>query len=425
MEQRFAVRKREMLAEAVLQPSVTRGMLDRLEAFAEPFAGAFRRRAQKGHARTYLRGLVSDLGRKNVESIAYRHDQSRKGLQHFIGESPWDHRALLAELGRQVGAELGEADGVIVFDPSSFKKCGADSVGVARQWLGRYGKVDNGQVGLYMGYAARQAHALVDARLYLPREWTRDRTRCRKAGIPRAVRFQTRHEMALSMLRERGAVLPHAWIAGDDEMGRVTWFRRALRDMSECYLLAVPSHTLVRDLEGRRPAYRGHGPRPKRKFERVDRLASRWQEPAWTTVDVRDGEKGPLTVEISTRRVVARLEHSRLQSTEELLVVMRSPDEGGGTRTDYYLSNAAADTPRAELARVAKAEHRIEECIKRAKSEAGLADYEVRNWPGWHHHQTLALIATWFLVQEARRGKKVDPGHHGAHHPQPVVGSVA
>jgi SRSO17 transposase len=276
-----------------------------------------------------------------------------------------------------------------------------------------------------MGYAAREGHALVGARLYLPREWTRDRARCRKAGIPRGVRFRTRHAMALEMLGERGALLPHTWIAGDDEMGRVTWFRRALRDRRERYLLAVPSDTLVRDLDGRRPAYRGHGPRPKRKFERVDRLASRWPASERTTVDVRDGEKGPLVVEITTRRVVARLEHSRLQSTEELLVVMRSPDEGGGMRTDYYLSNAAADTPRAELARVAKAEHRIEECIKRAKSEAGLADYEVRNWPGWNHHQALSLIVTWFLVQEAQRGKKVDPGDHRAHGPQPAVGAVA
>lgn len=425
MEQRFTVRKRKMLAEAVIQPAVSRGMLERLASFAAPFVAGFGRREQTAHARTYLSGLVSDVGRKNVESIAYRHDQSRKGLQHFIGESTWDHGPLLAELAGQVGTELGEADGVIVFDPSGFKKCGADSVGVARQWLGRYGKVDNGQVGLYMGYVARQAHALVDARLYLPKAWTRDRTRRRKAGIPRGVRFQTRHEMALEMLRERGAALPHAWVTGDSEMGRITWFRRALRDMSERYLLAVPSDTLVRDLDGRRPAYRGHGPRPKRKFERVDRWAAARPESAWTTVDVRDGEKGPLTVEITTRRVVARLEHSRLQSTEELLVVMRSPDEGGGTRTDYYLSNAPADTPRAELARVAKAEHRIEECIKRAKSEAGLADYEVRTWVGWHHHQALSLIATWFLVRETRRGGKMDPGHNGTPDSKPVVGAVA
>jgi len=127
---------------------------------------------------------------------------------------------------------------------------------------------------------------------------------------------------------------------------------------------------------------------------------------AWTRIDVRDGEKGLLVLEIVKRGVVARTKRGRYAATEELLVITRSPDENGKIKYDYHLSNALADTPLEELARVAKTEHRVENGLKRAKSEAGLSDYEVRTWSGWYHHQTLSLIATWFLVLETRRGKK-------------------
>src|SRR5205807_274728 len=129
-----------------------------------------------------------------------------------------DHTPLIRELARQVGQQLGEADGVLVFDPAAFAKKGTESVGVARQWCGRLGKVENCQVGVYLGYASRKEHALVDFRLYLGREWTVDRKRCNKAGVPRDVRFATRHQLALDMLDEQGDLLPHQWIAGDDEM---------------------------------------------------------------------------------------------------------------------------------------------------------------------------------------------------------------
>ena len=170
MERRFEIRKRRILQEADIKQQVTQGMLERLEQFAESFIASFGRREPKQNAQIYISGLLSDLRRKNVESIAYRYDQDRRALQRFIGFAPWDHQPLLEELARQVGAELGENDGVIVFDPSAHKKCGNDSVGVQRQWLGRLGKVDNGQVAIYMGYASRKEHGLVDTRLYLPKQ---------------------------------------------------------------------------------------------------------------------------------------------------------------------------------------------------------------------------------------------------------------
>lgn len=409
MERRFELRKKAMLAECEVAPQVFQGVTERLVKFVEPFAKLLSQPAQRQHAIEYVSGLVSDLERKNVESIAYRHDQDRKTLQHFIGCAEWDHRPPMVELARQVGEELGEEDGVIVFDPSSFPKQGKNSVGVKRQWCGRLGKVDNCQVAVYMGYVSREDRALVNTRLYLPEEWAKDRPRRKAAGVPKEIRFQTRHQQALEMLDEQGHLLPHAWIAGDDEMGRSAGFRRDLQARNEQYLLAVPCDTLVRDLEAKPPQYRGRGTIPKLPFQRVDQWRDALPENAWTRIAVRDGEKGPLEVEVVACRVQAKIDQ-RVMKYEETLVVVRYVDDAGATKYDFYLSNAPRDTPLKEFARAALAAHRIEECIKRSKSEAGLSHYEVRNWRGWHHHQVLSLMATWFLVLEQRRGKKMDTG---------------
>src|SRR5438105_1781447 len=413
MERRFAVRLEELEADAQLRPGLVRGLLPRLERFLEPFTEPLPPSGQRDNAKDYVAGLLAEVRRKNVESIAYLHDQERQALQKFIGQAAWDHRPLLHELARQVGTELGEADGVLVFDPSAFPKCGTASVGVQRQWCGRLGKVDNCQVGVYLGYVSRREHALVDVRLYLPQAWAKDRKRRRKAGVPKEVRFRTRHQLALDMLDEGGAELPHAWITGDDEMGRPLWFRRALHERHEQYLLRVPSNTLIRDLDTPPPPYRGHGKRPQTPFGRVDQWALTRPEAAWTTIDVRDGAKEPLVVQVAATRALAKTDRRRA-GHEETLVVVRRRQADGSWEHDYALSNAAVETPRAELARVARAEHRIEDCLQRAKGEAGLADYQVRTWEGWHHHQTLALVATWFLVQETRRGKKMDARVDGA-----------
>ena len=409
----FEKRKEELLDECKIAPQVLDRMMPRLEGFMNPFVECFVRSEQVEHSRTFVRGLLSDLEHKNVESIAYRFGQGRMPLQWFIGVSDWDHEPLRDELVRQVGQTLGEQDGVLVFDPSGFPKSGRQSVGVARQWCGRLGKIDNCQVAVYMGYVSRHGHALVDTRLYLPKEWTKDKPRCQKAGVPKTTRYRTRHQLCLEMLKVHGQVLPHSWIAGDDEMGRPYWFRRRLKRLGEQYLLSVPSNTLIRDLDVDPPPYSGRGRHPKRPWMRVDKWTAERANDEWTRIDVRDGAKGPLIVEAVKRRVVARTD-KRQEGHEEALVVIRYRDREHDEvlKTDYYLSNAAAETELSEFARVAKAEHRIEECIQRSKSEAGLADYEVRTWKGWHHHQILSLIASWFLVTEARRGKKMDSGHH-------------
>ncbi len=413
MERRFRIRLDELLSDAEVSDRLLRGVLPRLESFLQPFVAALQTPEQKTNAQQYVSGLLSDLDGKDAESIAYLHDRERQGVQKFIGQSEWEYRPWLTELARQVGTELGEADGVLVLDPSAFPKQGTESVGVQRQWCGRLGKVENCQVGIYLGYVSRRDHALVDFRLYLPKDWAARKRRRKKAGVPPEIRFCTRHELMLDMLDERSRLLPHAWIAGDDELGRSSWFRQELRSRNECYLLAVPSNTLVRDLTAPDPPYGGRGARPKVPFTRVDRWCAGVPEEAWQTIEVRDGEKGPIVTQAAHTLVQARTE-GKPSDVVEFLVVFRERQEDGTWKHDYLLSCAPLTTPLTEFARVFKAQHRIEEDLKRAKGEAGLADYQVRTWEGWHHHQTLSLVATWFLTQETRRGKNPDPRADGS-----------
>jgi SRSO17 transposase len=422
MERRYKVRLKELLDDAVVRPDLLQGMLARLERFVEPFAASLIRSKQRKLAQQYVAGLVSEVEKKNVESIAYHHDTDRQMLQKFIGQYSWDHKPLLDRLVRQVGAALGCPEGVLVIDPSAFPKKGNESVGVQRQWCGRLGKVENCQVGVFLAYAAPEEHALVDLRLYLPKSWARSKKRRAKVGVPPEVKFQTRHQLALQMLDEQSAKLPHGWVAGDDEMGKIPEFRGELQARGEQYLLAVPSNTLIRDLEAEPPPYSGRGRQPKPPYVRVDRWCQALSKSDWTTIDVRDGEKGPLVVEAVQVRVRAKTAPD--DGFDEALVVIRERQADRTMKHDYYLSNARAETPLKEFARVSKAAHRIEECFERAKGESGLADYEVRTWRGWHHHQTLSLVANWFLTQETQQGKKIHAGNHrsaSSHDP----GSVA
>ena len=264
------------------------------------------------------------------------------------------------------------------------------------------------QFAKLQGYVSRRGHAIVNVRPYLPEEWAKDRARRDEAGVPKGVKFQTRHALALEMLDECGDRLPHGWVAGDDEMGRPGQFRRDLHAMNERYLLAVPSNTLARDQEVPPPEYSGKGRHPKVPFIRVDAWRAGRPEGSWGRVEVRDGEEGPLVVEALRRRVRARSETGG-EGPDELLFITRVLQSDQTYKVNYYLSNAAADVALSELARVSKAGHRIEECFERAKGEAGLGDYQVRNWPVWHRHQGLALLAAWFLMEETRRGKNPDP----------------
>lgn len=204
-------------------------------------------------------------------------------------------------------------------------------------------------------------------------------------------------------LDEQGKKLPHQWITGDDELGRSSSFRRALRKRNEPYILAVPSNTAVRDLEDV-PEYSGRGAPPKGAFRQVTHWKDGVAVAEWRVIDVRDGEKSPLTLKLVTCRVLAKTERGCKVKSEERLIVTVRP-EGGGVKYDYYISNDFESSDE-EIARVIVASHRVEDCFRRAKGESGLADYEVQTWHGWHHHVVLALLACWFLTKESLRAKK-------------------
>jgi len=362
MDARYTIRQHQLLNECQVAPEVFEQVIPRLYTFMKPFVKIFQGQVAEQHAQTYVCGLLSNLERKNVESIAYRFGLSRLPLQAFIGWDEWDDEPLRAELRSQVKTHLGQGDGVLVFDPSGFAKSGRESVGVTRQWCGRLGKVDNCQVAMSLGYVSRKGHTLVDQRLFLLKGWTKDKTRLDKVGVPTAFRaYRTRHQLALEMLAKNGVWLPHSWITGDDEMGRPSWFRRRLAALGERYLLAVPSNTALRDLETAPPEYSGRGRPGKRPWHSVETWSQSLGEESWQRIDVRDGSKGPLVVEAVQRRVVSRTPR-RQQGAEETLVVIRYRDreQQEVVKVDYYLSNALPETPLGEFARVAKAEHRIE-----------------------------------------------------------------
>ena len=331
-------------------PRIFDQVLPRLTTFMAPFVETFCRQELDQHAHTYICGLLSDVERKNIASIAYRFGQDRLPLQRFIGWAPWDEVPLRQELTRQVAAHLGQAEGVLVFDPSGFPKSGTESVGVARQWCGRLGKVDNCQVAVYLGYVSGAGHTLVDMRLYLPKAWTTDKARLDKAGVPHAQRgYRSRHQLALDMLQTSGTQLPHGWIAGDDEMGRPYWFRRRLDRLGERYMLAVPGNTLIRDLETALPASSGRRRHPPPPWHRVEAWSASLDEGAWKRIDVRDGSKGPLVVEMVKRRVVARTPRRQqgARGAVSRATLPRSRQPAGGEGRFLSVQRCAWDTTMA------------------------------------------------------------------------------
>ena len=411
MECTFDERKKQLERECVVKPSLFEASLDRLDDFMIPFVQSLCRQEQGDHATKFVSGLCSDLESKNAESIAYHFELDRKAMQNFIGQSKWNDMPLRAELTSQIAKQLGEANGIIILDPSSFVKSGKDSVGVARQWCGRLGKIDNCQVGLYLAYASSKGHALVDGEIYLPKEWTDDKARMEKVGVPKDKQnYKTRHVTFLELLARHGKDLPHQWVTGDDEMGRPIEFRRILHSLGEQYMLAVPHNTKINIVESNA----SETEKSQRQFARSSIQMSKWfakqTEDKWVKIDVRDTEKGPLIVELMKCQVETGYRRKAGVAREMAIAIRYLDRDQSVVKQDYYLSNAGPTTTESEYARVAKAEHRIEECFDRGKGEAGMADYEVRNWTGWHHHQTLSLIASWFLNVETRRAEKKDTG---------------
>jgi SRSO17 transposase len=398
-----------LLDDATVSAETVRDCTDRLTGFLQRYLPRFYRAEQRDNATTVIRGLLSGLERKTCEPIAIEAGLARKPIQFFVGSGKWDDEAVMDELRTHVREELAEPDGVVVIDPSGFPKKGTESCGVDRQWCGRLGKVDNCQIGVYLAYAAKAGYAPLDRRLYLPRDWADDQARREKCHVPKEVEFQETWRIALDLLDRSLPGLPHGWIVGDDELGRASLFRAALRQRTERYVLDVPCNTTVRDLERRRPPRKKAGVGRKREvpFRRADAWAASQPESRWERIRVRDGEKEPLLVDAMSVRVRAK-EEGRI-GPEERLVVIRPVGE---SRIDYALSNAGPEVPLAEVVRAQRQRHRIEEVLEAGKGEVGLDHYEVRSWVGWHHHMTLCLVALWFLCLERRRVGGENTGDH-------------
>jgi len=399
-----------LLADAVVTPDVVRDRADRLTAFLGRYLPRFYRVEQRATATLVIRGRLGGLERKTSEPIAIEAGLPRKPIQFFVGSGKWDDEAVMAELRAHVGEELAEPDGVVVIDGSAFPKKGTESCGVGRQWCGRLGKVDNCQVGVFLAYAVGGGYAPLDRRLYLPEGWAGDEARRAKCHVPPEVAFREEWQIALELLDRSLPGLAHGWITGDDEFGRASAFRAALRLRGERHVLDVPCNTTVRDLERRRPPRKRAGIGRKREvpFRRVDVWAAGQPESRWERIEVRPGEKGPLLVDAMTVRVRAK-QDGRI-GPEERLVVVRPVGE---SRVDYALTNAGPEVPLAEVVRARRQRHRIEEMFGAGDGEAGLDHYEVRSWVGWHHHMTLSLVALWFLCPERRRAGGKSPGDYG------------
>jgi len=399
-----------LLKDATVSADTVRVCLDRLTGFLERYLPRFYRVEQRATATTVIRGHLSGLERKTSEPIAIEAGLPRKPIQFFVGAGKWDDEAVMGELRQHVREELAEPDGVVVIDPSAFPKKGTESCGVARQWCGRLGKVDNCQVGVFLAYAAQAGYAPLDRRLYLPKDWADDAARREKCHVPPDVKFQEKWQIALDLLDRSLPGLAHGWITGDDELGRPAEFRAALRLRKERYVLDVPCNTLVRDLERRRPRRRHAGRGRKREvpFQRADSWAANQPESRWERIEVRSGEKGPLLVDAMTVRV--RTKQDGRIGPEERLVVIRPVGE---SRIDYAMTDAGPEVPLAKVVGAQRQRHRIEEIFEAGNGEAGLDHYEVRSWIGWHHHMTLSLVALWYLCLERRRVGGENPCDHG------------
>ena len=378
------------------QPQDLEECLDRLKEFIWPYAGCMDRSEQRDHCEDFVRGLLSDLGRKSTEPIAERAGKHRRLLQRFIGESTWDHVPLLNKLCWHVADQIGSPDAVLAIDPTTMIKKGKASVGVARQWCGRLGHVENCQLGVFMGYISEKGRTLVDARLFLPEEWASDPQRRASCHIPKAVKYKPTSELALEMLRERRLELPHAWVTLDAEFGRSQKFRASLRQMGERYIVATEPRHRVREAEFPANANR----RRTAPMTSARRLIEALPDREWTRVKIRDGAKGPIVVWAARARVQASL-RQKIDPAVEWLLVIRTDGEAPDYR--YYLSNAGTDVSVEALVEAAAARWQIEDCFERAKGRVGLHHCEARSWEGWHHHVTLAMLAMWFLVLEQRR----------------------
>jgi SRSO17 transposase len=401
-----------------LTPPEIEVLAEELVRYHAVFAGLYCRKEQAHWGYKYLQGLMLPIERKSIEPMALALDGGNvQAMQQFIGQGQWHDEALLAQHWRLVAETLGEADGVCIVDGSDFPKQGEHSVGVARQWCGRLGKVDNCQAGVFTAYASRKGYTLLDRRLYLPDEWfdAAHRARWDQCGIPAETPFKTKQSLALEMVQ---AVVADGgprfrWVTCDEAFGRDGAFLDGVAALQRWYFAEVPYDTQVWPQRPATavPAWSGRGRRPWKARvrpeepapQRVDQLAMALPTAAWQPCLIKEGSKGPLMAEFACQRGVAV--RAGLPGPDVWLVLRRGLGECPELKV--YLSNAPVSTPVPALVRVAAGMRwPIETALEESKGGLGLDHYEVRSWRGWHHHMTLCLLAHHFLVRTRERVKK-------------------
>jgi SRSO17 transposase len=345
-----------------------------LDALAARIAPRFTRAEPRRRALAYLRGLLMPLERKNGWQLAEAAgDATPGGVQDFLSRMRWDAEAVRDDLRAYVVEHLGDPDAVLVLDETGFLKKGDKSAGVQRQYSGTAGRIENCQVGVFLGYASRHGRALIDRALYLPERWAGDAARRGAAGIPEEVTFTTKPKLGLAMLdRALEAGVPFAWAAGDSVYGADHRIRRRLEARQRGYVLAVTS--------GQRLG-----------FVPVETWAAKVPPNGWRRLSAGDGAKGPRLYDW------AYLPYRGAAPGWQMgLLIRRSPAKPEDLA--YYLTHAPEGTTLARLVRVAGTRWTIEACFEAAKGEVGLDHYEVRSWVGWHRHITLAMLAHAYLA---------------------------
>lgn len=357
-------------------------------------APRFARSEPRARVAGYVRGLLAPLERKNGWTLAERAGEaSPDGMQRLLASAEWDAEAVRDDVRGYVVEQLGDPGGVLIVDETGFLKKGNRSAGVARQYSGTAGRIENAQIGVFLGYATPAGRTLVDRELYLPPAWTEDRDRCTQAGVPDGVGFATKPELAIRMLtRALDAGVPAGWVTADEVYGQHRGLRQFLEQRRVPYVLAIPSnHRLWADL--------GDGPQQLR----ADRLAAALPAQAWKRISAGAGAKGP------RRYWWARAPIRPLHRPGDRfwLLVRRSLTNPADLA--YYACSGPAGTPLCELVRVAGARWAIEECFQSAKGETGLDQYQVRRYDSWYRHITLAMFAHAFLT--ATRAAAAKKGH--------------
>ena len=354
-------------------------------------APRFARSEPRERVLAYVRGLLAPLEKKNSWTLAERAGEMvPDGMQRLVAYADWDAGAVRDDVRDYVVEQLGDPVGVLVVDETGFLKKGTKSAGVARQYSGTAGRVENCQIGVFLGYATPVGRTFLDRELYLPKAWAEDRPRRAEARVGEDVEFATKPELAMRMIgRAIDAEVPASWATGDEVYGQHSGLRRMLEERQMPYVLAVPvNQHVIATVAG------------KVTELRVDALAKTLPAQAWTTISAGAGSKGPRLYHWA-RAAIRPLEDTR----SYWLLVRRSladPDD-----LAYYVCYGPERTPLRELVRVAGARWAIEETFQTAKGQVGLDQYQARRYDSWYRHITLAMLAHAFLtVTSADAGAK-------------------